>query len=64
MPAAYRLLADLRGAGHPAVISGAGPTVLVLARGDIEAAAVAERAPEGWLAEVLAVDTAGAGRIS
>jgi homoserine kinase len=64
MPDAYRLVEDLRGAGHPAVISGAGPTVLVLARGEIEAHAAAERTPEGWSAEVLAVDPAGAERIS
>jgi homoserine kinase len=64
MPDAYRLVEELRGAGHPAVISGAGPTVLVLARGEIEAHAAAERTPEGWSAEVLAVDPAGAERIS
>lgn len=32
MPASYDLLTDLRGHGHAAVISGAGPSVLVLGR--------------------------------
>jgi homoserine kinase len=64
MPDAYRLVERLRGAGHPAVISGAGPTVLVLARGDVEARTVAEQAPDGWEAHVLAVDPTGAQQIS
>ena len=54
------LMADLRAAGLPAVISGAGPTVLVLARGDVEAEAVLARVPEGWTARSLAVDVDGA----
>ena len=40
MPQSAALVAQLRSAGHAAVISGAGPTVLVLARGDVEGEAV------------------------
>jgi len=60
MPEAYDLVKRLRGAGQPAVISGAGPTVLVLARGAAEAQAAAEQAPDGWEGRVLAVDLPGA----
>lgn len=60
MPASLALVGELRAAGHPAVISGAGPTVLVLARGDLEAQTVREKAPEGWAVRVLPVDPAGA----
>jgi homoserine kinase len=42
------------------VISGAGPTVLVLARSQDEAKAVVEQAPEGWAGLVLPVDASGA----
>src|SRR5439155_17807306 len=45
MPNSARLVADLRAAGLPAVISGSGPTVLVLARGPHEAQTVVGRAP-------------------
>jgi homoserine kinase len=64
MPEAYDLVERLRSAGHPAVISGAGPTVLVLARGAAEAQAASERAPDGWQARVLAVDSTGARQLS
>lgn len=63
MPAAYALMSGLRADGHPAVISGAGPTVLVLARGEVEAEAVQARSPRDWRALRLRVDTAGAGRV-
>ena len=36
------LITALRRAGHAAVVSGAGPTVLVLANGEAEAAAVVD----------------------
>jgi homoserine kinase len=45
--ASMELVDALRGSGHAAVVSGAGPSVLVLTRGD-ESAAVADLAPEGW----------------
>jgi homoserine kinase len=60
MPESARLLAQLRAAGHPAVISGAGPTVLVLARGEVEAEAILAQVPGGWAGQVLPVDTGGA----
>jgi homoserine kinase len=60
MPESARLLAELRGDGLPAVISGAGPTVLTLARGEIEAEAVRARAPQGWTGLTLAADPIGA----
>ena len=64
MPDAYRLLARLRAAGFPAVISGAGPTILVLARGEVEAAAASGEAPDGWASRVLPVDATGAQQLS
>jgi homoserine kinase len=63
------LIAALRAAGHAAVVSGAGPTVLVLASGEAEAAMVLEfiashtagETPEvGWRVMKLAVDVEGA----
>jgi homoserine kinase len=64
MPQAFELVERLRGAGHPAVISGAGPTVLVLARGEVEAQMASEYAPDGWEARVLPVDPTGAQQLS
>jgi homoserine kinase len=63
------LISALRAAGHAAVVSGAGPTVLVLADGQAEAADVvsfieeftAANTPEtGWRVLKLAVDVEGA----
>ncbi|MET4620479.1 homoserine kinase [Arthrobacter sp. 2762] len=63
------LIAALRTAGHAAVVSGAGPTVMVLANGPGEAATVAEfieaftaaNTPNvGWRVMTLAVDVEGA----
>ncbi|AWB92961.1 homoserine kinase [Aeromicrobium chenweiae] len=54
MPESYKLLRKLRVEGIPAIISGAGPTVLVFARG------VADRAPAGWTVHELQVDAGGA----
>ena len=63
------LISALRAAGHAAVVSGAGPTVLVLANGQDEAAAVvafigeftAANTPDiGWRVLKLAVDVEGA----
>jgi homoserine kinase len=62
MPASAELVDRLRAAGHPAVISGAGPTVLVLARGRVEAEAVRAFAPAGWRVEQPGIDRNGAGR--
>ena len=54
------LVADLRAGGAAAVLSGAGPTVLVLARDDAEVARVIAATPPGWRALALAVDLRGA----
>lgn len=53
MPDSYKLLRRLRVEGIPAIISGAGPTVLAFARG------VADQVPEGWNVHELDVDQAG-----
>jgi homoserine kinase len=59
MPASIDLVDRLRAEGHAAVVSGAGPSVLVLAS-DATVAAVLRLTPAGWLALPLDVDTAGA----
>ena len=53
MPESYKLVRNLRVDGVPAVISGAGPTVLAFARG------VTGAAPAGWAVHELDVDTSG-----
>lgn len=53
MPDSYQLVRSLRVDGVPAVISGAGPTVLAFARG------VAAACPDGW--RVLEVEVSGRG---
>lgn len=53
MPRTAALVASLRGAGVPAVVSGAGPTVLAFG-------GAAHPAPRGWTVLPLPVDTAGA----
>lgn len=53
MPGSYQLVRSLRVDGVPAVISGAGPTVLAFARG------VAGACPDGW--RVLEVEVADRG---
>ena len=69
MPPSAELIAALRRAGHAAVVSGAGPTVLVLANGEAEAGRAvdfirshaARNTPEvGWRVMKLAVDVEGA----
>lgn len=54
MPDSYRFLRQLRAEGIPAVISGAGPTVLVFADG------VADRVPDGWTVREVDIVTRGA----
>ena len=54
------LVAELRTGGAAAVLSGAGPSVLVLARDEAEVAQVCAATPPGWRALVLAVDLRGA----
>jgi homoserine kinase len=64
MPDSSALVERLRRSGYPAVISGAGPSVLVLARGAGEAEDVLEQTPDGWTAHSLHVDGRGAEEIS
>jgi homoserine kinase len=59
MPRSLELVNRLRADGVPAVISGAGPTVLALAENGA-ADKVARLAGEGWAANRLTLDTAGA----
>jgi homoserine kinase len=60
MPASIGLVDRLRADGHAAVVSGAGPTVLVLARGAADGADVADLTPAGWTVLPLDVDREGA----
>ncbi len=58
MPATLALVRALRADGVPAVVSGAGPTVLAFGAGDT--AALEARCPEGWQCHALSVDPDGA----
>lgn len=60
MPASHEFMSQLRADGVPAIISGAGPTVLAFAIG----ADLAERTPAGWTHRELHVDAPGATRVS
>jgi len=60
MPASVALMDRLRGAGLPAVVSGAGPSLVVLAVGAEEAVRTADLTPTGWTVLPLPVDVAGA----
>ena len=59
MPRTTALVEALRADGLAAVVSGAGPTVLVLTTRD-QVDAVVERAPRGWSALALGVEHQGA----
>jgi homoserine kinase len=59
MPESLDLVDRRRAAGHAAVVSGAGPSVLVLAR-RAAVGAVTELTPAGWQARPLEVDPCGA----
>jgi homoserine kinase len=59
MPESTDLVARLRADGLPAVISGAGPTVLALVE-EVQAEKVARLAGDGWTANRLALDLTGA----
>ncbi len=60
MPASVGLLDRLRDAGLPAVVSGAGPSLLVLAVGPDEVTKAADLTPAGWTVLPLDVDRGGA----
>lgn len=59
MPESLALVQKLRGSGLPAVISGAGPTVLVLGGPGGTSAASAPEPPDGWLRYDLGIDPVG-----
>jgi homoserine kinase len=59
MPGSLALVDQLRSDGVPALISGAGPTVLAFTDA-AGAAALLDRCPDGWLAHQLDVETSGA----
>jgi homoserine kinase len=59
MPESLRLVRALRAEGLPAVVSGAGPTVLVFTD-DRQQQVIAERAPEGWAVLAVPIDRYGA----
>jgi homoserine kinase len=61
MPRSAALVDTLRGAGVPAVVSGAGPTVLAFTRSEMD---LSGYAPRGWTTEPIAVDRAGAAVLS
>lgn len=58
MPESYKLLRRLRVEGIPAIISGAGPTVLAFAQG------IAELVPNGWDVHELGIDQTGVEALS
>ena len=58
MPASLALVHSLRDAGIPAVVSGAGPTVLAF--GTTDTAPLQASCPDGWTCHALAVEPAGA----
>jgi len=60
MPESGDLVAALRASGHAAVISGAGPTVLVLTRDEVEVQQVRACVPMDWECERLSIDEQGA----
>jgi homoserine kinase len=60
MPGSIALIDALRAHGQPAVVSGAGPSVLVLTTGPDGPAAVAALTPPGWSVLTLDVDAVGA----
>ncbi len=61
MPESAKLVTRLREAGLPAVISGAGPSVLVfLPAAEAAGARIEDWAPPGWTVARLAIDQAGA----
>jgi homoserine kinase len=58
MPDTMRAVADLRAAGVPAMLSGAGPSVIALA-GPGQVPLVQAHLPQGWRLQELAVDVEG-----
>lgn len=59
MPQTLGLVKALRDEGVPAVVSGAGPTVLAFCEAGAGETALCDRAPEGWSAWPLAIEQRG-----
>lgn len=59
MPASLALVHSLRAAGHAAIVSGAGPTVLAFATSPSDVDVLLGLAPDGWAVHALAVDHEG-----
>ncbi len=63
MPDSLALVDALRADGVPAVVSGAGPTVLAFVADGVpglpDAADLVARCPDGWVSRLLGVDRAG-----
>jgi homoserine kinase len=59
MPESLALVRTLRAAGHAAIVSGAGPTVLAFATTADARAELLARTPEGWASHALDVDHDG-----
>jgi homoserine kinase len=59
-PRTAALVGELRASGLAAVVSGAGPTVLILARDEVEVQKVTALAPADWRVAELPVDLVGA----
>ena len=60
LPETAALIAKVRDAGLAGVLSGAGPSVLVLARDELEIDAAVALCPQHWRCAVLGIDVAGA----
>lgn len=68
MPESLALVRELRSEGHPAIVSGAGPTVLVFTDGPMQPlgdwstgpSSLVARCPDGWAALHLDLETVGA----
>lgn len=58
MPETLALVRRLRAAGVPAVVSGAGPTVLAF--GTSDTSALREHCPQGWVSHDLGIESDGA----
>jgi homoserine kinase len=58
MPETLALVRRLRADGVPAVVSGAGPTVLAF--GSADTSALTARCPAGWSCHDLAIEPSGA----
>lgn len=63
MPDSLALVRALRADGHAAVVSGAGPSVLVLTTPRTDREALVARCPDGWSTRTPGVGVAGAGRL-